>query len=340
MFKNLTVFRIGPDWAADLLQAEAALDKDRFVECGATQQQSAGWVAPRGPAEAPLLESIAGQWLLRLMVEQRVVPGAVVKRRTDEIADQLEQSTGRRPGRRQTKELKEQALLELLPQAFTKRASIGVWLSPTDRWLIVDTGSATLAQELARTFAASPADATTFVLPSEALLAHWLRRTAALSQALPNQAVATFEQRVQAELSQLAPPVAQSTEVLRMVRQRLGQQAYRQAMLDYWGGACAVTGLALAPVLRASHAKPWAVCESDAERLDVFNGLLLAAHLDALFDQFLLSFDEHGRALISPQLDAAACELLGLRPTMQMRWMAPEHQRYMGYHRQRFLTGP
>ena len=35
------------------------------------------------------------------------------------------------------------ALLELLPQAFTKRASIGVWLSPTDRWLIVDTGSAT-----------------------------------------------------------------------------------------------------------------------------------------------------------------------------------------------------
>lgn len=148
MFKNLTVFRIGPDWAADLLQAEAALDKDRFVECGATQQQSAGWVAPRGPAEAPLLESIAGQWLLRLMVEQRVVPGAVVKRRTDEIADQLEQSTGRRPGRKQTKELKEQALLELLPQAFTKRASIGVWLSPTDRWLIVDTGSATRADEV------------------------------------------------------------------------------------------------------------------------------------------------------------------------------------------------
>lgn len=148
MFKNLTVFRIGPDWAADLLQAEAALDKDRFVECGATQQQSAGWVAPRGPAEAPLLESIAGQWLMRLMVEQRVVPGAVVKRRTEEIADQLEQSTGRRPGRKQTKEIKEQALLELLPQAFTKRASIDVWLSPTDRWLIVDTGSATRADEV------------------------------------------------------------------------------------------------------------------------------------------------------------------------------------------------
>jgi len=204
----------------------------------------------------------------------------------------------------------------------------------------IDTGSPTLAQELARGFAAHPVHANRFVLPSEARLAHWLRRAAALSQALPNQAVAAFEQQVQAELSQMTPSEAQSTEVLRMVRQRIGQQAYRQAMLDYWGGACAVTGLALAPVLRASHAKPWAVCDSDAERLDVFNGLLLVAHLDVLFDQFLLSFDEHGRVLISQQLDGAACEVLGLCPTMRMRWMAPEHEQYMGYHRQRFLTGP
>ncbi|ACK80676.1 MULTISPECIES: type 2 periplasmic-binding domain-containing protein [Acidithiobacillus] len=42
-----------------------------------------------------------------------------------------------------------------------------------------------------------------------------------------------------------------------MVRQRIGQQKFREAMLTYWGGACAVTGLALPDVLRASHAKPW-----------------------------------------------------------------------------------
>lgn len=199
--------------------------------------------------------------------------------------------------------------------------------------------SPTLAQELARTFVTSQAGANSFVLPSEALLAHWLRRAAALSQALPNQAVTAFEQQVQAELAQLAPPVAQNTEVLRMVRQRVGQQAYRQAMLDYWGGACAVTGLALAPVLRASHAKPWAVCDSDAERLDVFNGLLLAAHLDALFDQFLLSFDEQGRVLFAPELNTASCAVLGLSPAMRLRWMAPEHQPYLSYHRQRFMAG-
>ena len=37
-------------------------------------------------------------------------------------------------------------------------------------------------------------------------------------------------------------------------------------------------------MLRASHSVPWAACASDAERLDVHNGLLLAAHWDAAFD--------------------------------------------------------
>lgn len=45
----------------------------------------------------------------------------------------------------------------------------------------------------------------------------------------------------------------------------------------------------------ASHAKPWAECANDAERLDVFNGFLLVANLNALFDRFLISFDDTGR---------------------------------------------
>ena len=55
-------------------------------------------------------------------------------------------------------------------------------------------------------------------------------------------------------------------------------------MLDYWGGACAVTGVALAQALRASHAKAWALCATDAELVDVYNGFLVCANLDAFFD--------------------------------------------------------
>jgi hypothetical protein len=198
-----------------------------------------------------------------------------------------------------------------------------------------DNGAATLENELARTFAENYAGLAAFVLPSEATLARFLRRAASLSQALPNQAVAGFEQQVESALAELPPAAAHNTEVLRKVRQRVGQQAYRQAMLNYWGGACAVTGLALPQALRASHAKPWADCETDAERLDVFNGFLLSANLDALFDQFLISFDATGAILISEALDSGTQTLLGISPTMRLRWVAEAHRPYLAHHRER-----
>lgn len=105
-----------------------------------------------------------------------------------------------------------------------------------------------------------------------------------------------------------------STEVERLVRQRVGQNIFRESLMDYWGGACAVTGIALPALLRASHAKPWAECNSDAERLNVFNGFLLAAHLDALFDRHLISFDDSGKILFSTQ---------SLRPKFVLRSACP-----------------
>lgn len=202
----------------------------------------------------------------------------------------------------------------------------------------IQSGSATLVQELARTFTNSSMTTHGFGLQSEAELAQWLRRAAALSQALPNQAVTAFEQQVLAELLAMPAPTAQNTEVLRMVRQRVGQQAYRQAMLDYWGGTCAVTGLALPQALRASHAKPWAECSTDAERLDVYNGFLLSANLDALFDNFLISFTDEGVLLVAEQIDHCEREKLGLGDLMRLRWVAAQHLPYLRFHRAQYFA--
>ncbi len=159
-----------------------------------------------------------------------------------------------------------------------------------------------------------------------------MRRAAALAQALPNQAMTAFVADVQAALAELEPAAAKNTEVQRMVRQRLGQQAFRQAMLDYWQG-CAVTGLALPQALKASHAKAWALCTEDAERLDVFNGFLLSANLDALFDSYLASFTDDGALLIAPTVPPTAREQLGLTDDLKLRWVAPQHLPYLAFHR-------
>lgn len=148
MFKNLTVYRVGPEWQATLAQIEEALAGARFLECGATQPQSLGWVPPRGTDHAPLIEAVGSQWLLMLMVERKALPSAVVKRRTEELAQQVEQASGRKPGKKQTKELKEQATLELLPMAFTKRATLKVWIDAKQRLLMVDASSPARAGEV------------------------------------------------------------------------------------------------------------------------------------------------------------------------------------------------
>ena len=109
---------------------------------------ASGRIAPRGNEHAPLVESVGGQWLLALMIERKALPSAVVKRRTDELAQQVEHSSGRKPGKKETKELKEQATLELLPMAFTKRATIRVWIDARQRLLMVDASSTTRAGEV------------------------------------------------------------------------------------------------------------------------------------------------------------------------------------------------
>lgn len=147
MFKNLTVYRIGAEWRPSLAQIEAALEKARFAPCGATQPSSAGWVAPRGEPHAPLVEAIGGHWFCQLMTEQRLVPGPVVKQRVEEMAEAIEQSTGRKPGRKQVKELKDEAMQELLPRAFTRRGGVRVWIAPKLGWLMLDCASQSRAEE-------------------------------------------------------------------------------------------------------------------------------------------------------------------------------------------------
>jgi recombination associated protein RdgC len=148
MFKNLMLYRLGADWSATVAQIEAALDGARFTECGLTQPRAMGWVSPRGEDHGVLVEAVAGQWLLQLMVEQKVVPGSVVKRQVDALADKVEKQTGRKPGKKQRNELKDLALLDLLPMAFTKRAAVKVWIAPAERLLVLDAGSASRADEV------------------------------------------------------------------------------------------------------------------------------------------------------------------------------------------------
>jgi recombination associated protein RdgC len=148
MFKNVIVYRIGPDWSATVAQIEASLDAERFVPCGASQEKSVGWMEPRGEAHGPLAESVGGQVILRLMLETRSLPGTVITKKAKERAAQIEVTTGRKPGKKELRDIKEDIKLELMPLAFTKESSTLVWIDPEARLLVLGAGSQARADEV------------------------------------------------------------------------------------------------------------------------------------------------------------------------------------------------
>jgi hypothetical protein len=90
------------------------------------------------------------------------------------------------------------------------------------------------------------------------------------------------------------------TEVSSSQKRRLGQDYFRQIVLNNFDGACGVCGLNIRELLVASHILPWAT--NPSARLDIRNGLCLSRLHDAAFDQGLISFDSDLRLILSSRL--------------------------------------
>jgi putative restriction endonuclease len=213
---------------------------------------------------------------------------------------------------------------------------------PLRLWLAVDGSTYLMALSRANVAAAlsdqgpsltiaPPAGAVGGLAVSDiATLHRVVRRAFQLSKSLPDELLHAFEDRTRG--------LPDTTEAERLVVQRVGQNIFREGLLTYWEGRCAVTDLAVPGLLRASHIKPWADCESDAERLDVYNGLLLAPHLDAAFDRGFITFADDGKLVVSDSLDLKSRTILGLDRPLHLRSHTGFLRPYLAWHRKRIFS--
>jgi len=125
-----------------------------------------------------MVESIGGQWIARFKTEVKAVPADVLKRKVDEKAALIEQETGRKPGKKETKELKDEARLDLLPMAFTKQGSTWVWIDREAGLLVLDTGAQGRADEITSLLVEQLPGLSLALLDTQtaprAAMAHWL----------------------------------------------------------------------------------------------------------------------------------------------------------------------
>ena len=124
------------------------------------------------------------------------------------------------------------------------------------------------------------------------------------------------------------------TEKEQVILARRGQGQFRQnvqRLERVWR----VTKVDHPEHLRASHCKPWRDCESNDERLNGENGLLLTPSIDHLFDRGFISFEDKGELLISPVAHHPSLNRMGVRTAERIN-VGPfsEGQRqFLDYHR-------
>jgi recombination associated protein RdgC len=144
-FRNLQLYRLPTPWDMTADRLSEQLARLVFQPCGSQDLATQGWSAP---LHDTLVHSVGGQWMIALGVEQRLLPGSVVKQVAEEKAEEIEAQQGFKPGRKQMKEIKEAVMQELLPRAFTRRRKVYAWIDPQAGYLAVDAASRTAAEPL------------------------------------------------------------------------------------------------------------------------------------------------------------------------------------------------
>lgn len=127
-----------------------------------------------------------------------------------------------------------------------------------------------------------------------------------------------------------------ATEKYQLVRSRVGQGQYRKNLEKHEAG-CRITGITDGRFLTASHIKPWSK-SNDFEKLDGNNGLLLAPHVDRLFDRGYISFEDSGALMLGSSLPVEVISAWGISVEGRRRPLTKKQAGYMGYHRAKIFN--
>jgi recombination associated protein RdgC len=138
-FKNLRVYRMPAYWTMTAAQIITALQTRAYAPLQGLETVTKGWVPPVPGFD--LVYSAGRQMLICLCTEKKLLPASVINAALKEKLAEVTEQLGYKPGKKQRKEIKEQVIDELLPQAFSTTTMTHAWIDPINGWLVVNAGS-------------------------------------------------------------------------------------------------------------------------------------------------------------------------------------------------------
>jgi recombination associated protein RdgC len=177
-FRNVSLFRFPARIADQFDDLQTKLAKHALRPCGSVVMQTRGWVSPYGRGDETLVVDHGRFTLLALGGEDKILPKAIINQRTADKVTAIETQRGQPVGGRERRQLKDEALTELLPRALAKPSRLAGYLDMQDGWLVVDSASRKAAEgfvsELRNAIGSFPAVGIDPEESPRALMTNWI----------------------------------------------------------------------------------------------------------------------------------------------------------------------
>ncbi len=136
LFKNLVFHRLPQDWTLSAGELETQLSARVLPPCGPFDMSTRGWVAVRNGGR--LVHTVSQQHMIALGVNQKLLPGSIIKQVAQERAERQAEEQGFPVGRKQLRDLRHRVADELRARALVRRRITRAWIDGAAGWFAVD----------------------------------------------------------------------------------------------------------------------------------------------------------------------------------------------------------
>ena len=114
-FKNIQVYRFTKPFPFTDEELAEKLAEQAFTPCGSQDMSRTGWVPPLGDPEGSFVHSANGYIMVTAKRQDKVLPAAVINEVLQEKVEEIQERDGRKVGRKERQELKDEVTFTLLP---------------------------------------------------------------------------------------------------------------------------------------------------------------------------------------------------------------------------------
>jgi recombination associated protein RdgC len=146
-FRNLTVYRVSPAVAQEVLTVDEKLSEHKLRPVGPMEMSTRGFVSPFGDAEGLAMSLVSRPFVLMKVGHQnRMLPGSVINTELRKRVNKIVEEEGRKVGGKERKRLKEDLIMELLPKAFVNEGANAFYVDTKGGWVVCDASSTKSAE--------------------------------------------------------------------------------------------------------------------------------------------------------------------------------------------------